>query len=149
MGFGIKKKGRPAKPYSQTLRVLRLLEWFHRKRKTGITIQDIVDRFEVTKRTAGRDIEALEELHVPLVKERQGRTKVWKLYGDYKFMAYDEYEMFEVCYDSFVSESPDAWLVEVDGVDIWFPKSECQIDKRGKTIDIPMWMARREGLSED
>lgn len=144
----VKKRGRPP-PYSQTLRVLRLLEWFHRRRKTGITIKDIIERFGITVRTIERDLKALEELHVPLVKERQGRIVVWKIYGDYKFMGYDEYDMIEVCYDEFVSETADAWLIEVDGIDIWFPKSECQIDKRGETIDVPKWLARREGLSED
>jgi hypothetical protein len=144
----MKKKGRPP-PYSQTLRVLRLLEWFHRRKKIGITLQDIVYRFEVTKRTAIRDIKALEELHVPLIKKRQNRIAVWKLYGDYKFMGYDEYDMIEFNYDEFISETSDAWLVEVEGLDIWFPKSECQIDKIGETIDIPKWLARNEGLNGD
>jgi hypothetical protein len=144
----MKKKGRPP-PYSQTLRVLRLLEWFHRRKKIGITLQDIVYRFEVTKRTASRDIKALEELHVPLIKERQNRIAIWKLYGDYKFMGYDEYDMIEFNYDEFISETADFWRIEIDGLYIWFPKSECQIDKRGETIDVPKWLARKEGLSED
>lgn len=49
-------------------------------RTCGATIQDLVDRFGVTRRTIERDLDDLTEAGFPLYTERQGRQKQWRLY---------------------------------------------------------------------
>ena len=52
----IRKLGRPSRPYSQTLRLLRIIELLHLRRRGGITIAEIVEKFGVTDRTGRREL---------------------------------------------------------------------------------------------
>lgn len=76
--------GRPAEPYSQTKRLLKILEILHHRRNGGITLEEICNQFGVGKRTASRDISALQEIHIPIYSETDNRTKIWKLMPNYQ-----------------------------------------------------------------
>ena len=83
-----KKSGRARATYSQTIRLMRILELFHLRRRKGLTITEIMDHFDVTKRTVNRDLAALQELYIPLVENidnPETRIKVWRLHHDYHF----------------------------------------------------------------
>lgn len=49
-------------------------------------------------------------------------------------------------YDNYETETPDAWCLEIDGADYWFPKSICEIDEDDCTVEVPSWLVRKEGL---
>jgi predicted DNA-binding transcriptional regulator YafY len=78
------KSGRPAEPYSQTKRLIKILEILHHRRNSGITLEEICNFFGVGKRTASRDIAALQEIHIPIYSETDNRTKIWKLMPSYQ-----------------------------------------------------------------
>ncbi len=55
-------------------------------------------------------------------------------------------ELLEIDYDALLTESHQAWLVEIDGRQIWLPKAQCDIDENGSTIDVPAWLCEKEDL---
>ena len=84
-----KKRGRPP-AYSQTLRLLQLLELFHLRRLNGLTIKEMMDRFDVTRRTIYRDLLALQEIHIPITEEKHGTQKIWKLMDGFCYEIFRE-----------------------------------------------------------
>ena len=69
-----KKPGKPAKKYSQAARlhdVIRILE-----QRYGATVAELVEECQVTRRTAYRDLAAIEDAGYPLVKEPQDSGEV-------------------------------------------------------------------------
>lgn len=42
-------------------------------------------------------------------------------------------------------DTPDAYLLVVEGEDYWVPRSQCS-DKRDGTFDIAEWFAKRKGM---
>ena len=52
----------------------------------------------------------------------------------------------DYAYDEIKADKPKAWLVTIDGKDIWLPKSQCTINKEGCIITIPDWLAANNGL---
>lgn len=46
--------------------------------------------------------------------------------------------------DALVKETAKAYLVDIDGDEYWFPKS--QVDLDGMSLTLPEWLARKEGL---
>lgn len=55
-------------------------------------------------------------------------------------------EVQEYEYAEMKAETDRAWLLTVENEDIWFPKSQCEVDTKRKTIDVPNWIARQKGL---
>lgn len=49
-------------------------------------------------------------------------------------------------YDQLAVETNQAWLVEIDGEEMWLPKSQCELDRKAKTIGVPVWLAEKKGL---
>ena len=47
--------------------------------KSGVSVHDLAQRFQVTTRTVWRDLAALQEVGFPLVDEKRDRTTVWTL----------------------------------------------------------------------
>lgn len=60
------------------LDILRVLA----SRHNGASIRDLVDEFDVTRRTIERDLNDLSEAGFPLYTEKQGRLNLWKLLHD-------------------------------------------------------------------
>lgn len=54
----------------------------------------------------------------------------------------------EVTYDGHVETETDlAWLFEIDGGEqVWFPKSQCELDDSQTSILVPLWLAKAKGL---
>ena len=77
--------GRMAERYSQAKRLLQLLELFHLNRRTGLTYEQITEKYEISYRTAERDIRALEEIGIPLYYEIENKVYVWKLVEGYRY----------------------------------------------------------------
>lgn len=53
----------------------------------------------------------------------------------------DEYE-----YNRLITIADKAWLLDIDGDDVWLPKSQCSIDIKRKMIAVPLWLAEDKGL---
>lgn len=56
-------------------------------------------------------------------------------------------ELLPIDYDALITETDEAWFVEIDGRQLWLPKSQCDIDENGSTIQIPAWLCEEEDLS--
>jgi predicted DNA-binding transcriptional regulator YafY len=70
------------KQYSQASRVQGILRTLGARQ--GITIGELSEEFDVTKRTLYRDLKALEEAGYPLISEIVERTTYWKLEPSFK-----------------------------------------------------------------
>ena len=70
------------KTYSQAARVQGILRTLGARQ--GITIGELAEEFNVTKRTLYRDIKALEEVGYPLISEIVEGTTYWKLEPHFK-----------------------------------------------------------------
>lgn len=49
-------------------------------------------------------------------------------------------------YDELKTETNKAWLLDIEGEEIWFPKSQCDLDEESSCIEIPKWLAKAKGL---
>ena len=50
-------------------------------------------------------------------------------------------------YDEQLAETDKAFLFEVDGENVWIPKSEIiDHNEEKEQVTIPMWLAREKGL---
>jgi len=49
-------------------------------------------------------------------------------------------------YDSILRETEKAYLLEIDGEEVWLPKSHVTLDKQNKEITIPDWLATEKGI---
>lgn len=58
--------------------------------------------------------------------------------GDLVVISFDEHIL--------EAETADAWLLEIEGKRIWFPKSRCDLDEKRKTIELPEWLAEKKDL---
>ena len=54
--------------------------------------------------------------------------------------------MEEFAFDEIIKETPDAWLLDMGDGKVWFPKSQCEIDEDGNTIEVPEWLAIEKEL---
>lgn len=52
----------------------------------------------------------------------------------------------DIDYEEIVKETPLAYLFKVDGVNVWVPKSECELHEDDKQFNIPRWMAKEKEL---
>jgi hypothetical protein len=52
-------------------------------------------------------------------------------------------------YQEKVTETNKAWLLDIQGEEIWIPKSQCDINEDDHTIEIPEWLADKKGLEYD
>lgn len=55
-------------------------------------------------------------------------------------------ELIEIDYMAKKSESPEAWLLEIEFREVWLPKSQCEIDEENSTILVPKWLCDEEDL---
>lgn len=53
-------------------------------------------------------------------------------------------ETYSIVFDEIVTETKIAWLIDIDCVEIWFPKSLCTIDDN--YITMPYWLAEEKEL---
>jgi hypothetical protein len=50
-------------------------------------------------------------------------------------------------YDNLLQETDKAWLLDIEGEEIWFPKSQCNLTYGDSTyILVPDWLAGKKGL---
>lgn len=56
--------------------------------------------------------------------------------------------MTEIAYDEHIveAETADAWLLEIGGKRIWFPKSRCEMNEKRKLVELPVWLAEKKDL---
>lgn len=43
-------------------------------------------------------------------------------------------------------ETDNAWLVDIDGDEVWVPKSQCEYDASSQVLEIPEWLAIEKEL---
>lgn len=53
-------------------------------------------------------------------------------------------EKYSILFDKLITETADAWLLDIDGVETWFPKSLCKIEDNH--ITMPYWLAEERDL---
>jgi hypothetical protein len=46
----------------------------------------------------------------------------------------------------FITETDLAYLFEIDDEEVWIPKSQCEWDEEGGTVEIDMRFAEKKGL---
>jgi hypothetical protein len=51
-------------------------------------------------------------------------------------------------YDAIITEAETAkaWLLQIEGEEIWFPKSICILDEDDSTIEAPKWLADEKNV---
>jgi len=54
--------------------------------------------------------------------------------------------MEQIDFDELIKETDLSWLLKIDGDQIWFPKSRCEIDEDDGTIEVPEWLAIEKEL---
>lgn len=52
----------------------------------------------------------------------------------------------DINYDELVTETEAAWLLSIDGREVWLPKSQCRIYEKTKVIYVPEWLATERDL---
>lgn len=59
-------------------------------------------------------------------------------------------ETIEISFVELVNETAAAWLLQLEegifGKKEWFPKSQCELDESGRTIEVPEWLAIEKEL---
>jgi predicted DNA-binding transcriptional regulator YafY len=68
------------KPVLRSIKVLSLIE----RNPAGLRVRDIAEQLRAAPRAVYRDLQVLEELHVPLYTDKNGRESVWKIDPDYR-----------------------------------------------------------------
>lgn len=53
-------------------------------------------------------------------------------------------ETHSILFDELITETDDAWLLDIDCEEMWFPKSVCTIEDT--YITMPEWLADDKGL---
>ena len=53
-----------------------------------------------------------------------------------------------VGYDAIRFETDNAYLLEIDGEEVWLPKSHCELNPDEDEAHIPEWLAIEKGLGE-
>jgi predicted DNA-binding transcriptional regulator YafY len=112
------------KPVLRALKLLALVE----KNREGLRVTDMAEQLGANARAVYRDLEVLEELHVPLYPDKNGRESFWKVDPDYRnrlsipfslsellslYLAQDSIRSLEgtVLYDSLQSLFEKVWAV--------------------------------------
>ena len=57
-----------------------------------------------------------------------------------------EMEKIEIPFDRILQESDLAWLLDLGDDEVWFPKSQCELDEDNKFIEVPEYIAVDKGL---
>ena len=56
-------------------------------------------------------------------------------------------ETYSVPFDEVITETEKAWLLDIDGQEIWFPKSICKFDgQKNDCIIMPYWLAEQKEI---
>jgi predicted DNA-binding transcriptional regulator YafY len=76
-----KKKGRPPKTYSQAERLGRMMRALASR---AMTVRDLAEEFEITRRQVYRDVDRIQEEGHPLEQSDGEREKTWQLPLGYK-----------------------------------------------------------------
>ena len=77
----MKKKGRPARPFSQAERLGRMMRALASR---AMTVRDLAEEFEITRRQVYRDIDRIQEEGHPLEQSDGESEKTWQLPLGYK-----------------------------------------------------------------
>lgn len=67
--------------------------------------------------------------------------------GGKMFSDWHDKEPYE--YEELVHETDHAWLLRIDGEELWLPKSKCNLDEqdgRSPCVWVPNWLADEKGL---
>lgn len=57
-----------------------------------------------------------------------------------------ENETHDYKYDSLVRETDKAFLIRFGDDDVWFPKSQVDLDHVAREITVPDWLAEKKGI---
>ena len=49
-------------------------------------------------------------------------------------------------FEDIINETENAWLILIREEEIWFPKSQVEVDEDNNTISMPEWLATEKGL---
>ncbi len=52
----------------------------------------------------------------------------------------DDSQPAYVPFEWVVHETDKAWLLRIDGDEIWFPKSQCELHLDNMEIEMPQWL---------
>lgn len=68
-----------------------------------------------------------------------------------KRQAWAEWREVRFLVDKVLRETPKAYLVDMGGMEMWFPKSVAKLrkDKHGMEIVMPQWLAEKKGQPPD
>ena len=45
-----------------------------------------------------------------------------------------------------IKETPAAWLLNCEGDEVWFPKSQVKFNKWNSTVEVPTWLMDEKNL---
>ena len=68
------------KPLLRAIKLLSLIE----NNSNGLRVRDMAEQLRAPPRAVYRDLQVLEELHVPLFTDKSGRESLWKIDPDYR-----------------------------------------------------------------
>jgi len=49
-------------------------------------------------------------------------------------------------FDDILKETDSAWLLDFGYIEVWLPKSQCEMDEDENTIEVPEWLAIEKEL---
>lgn len=53
-------------------------------------------------------------------------------------------DTYSIVFDELITETDEAWLLDIDCEEMWFPKACCRIEDN--YITMPVWLADDKGL---
>lgn len=68
----------------------------------------------------------------------------WRPHWRSSVGVFDDNVTFDV--DELVVKNDDSWLMVIEGEEVWLPRSECTFLDEEMQIEIPRWLAEKEGL---
>ncbi len=57
----------------------------------------------------------------------------------------DGNELLTIDFEEYKTETDAAWLLVIDGEEVWLPKSVCHMNLSGRFIEVPRWLCERRG----
>ena len=55
-------------------------------------------------------------------------------------------DMVTLDVDEFIVEREESWLMVIEGEEVFVPKSECTFMDEDMQVEMPRWLAEKEGL---
>ena len=60
-------------------------------------------------------------------------------------LGYDD-DLVELEVMELVVERDESWLMVIEGEEVWLPKSKCTFRDEDMVVEVPKWLAEKEGL---